>query len=574
MRIEPKTLFAIFATLFPAALTASVLLPAGLVREADWHLHLCWLQGFSDGILEGTWYPRWIDSANEGLGGAVFLYYAPLAYYIGSAYVLTGFSTAFALKGVYFVSLALCAAGLYCWLAPVAGRRTALVLAAAGMTTPQLTQFAFLYNMPASALAVGMMPWVAYALEREGKWSTYALALSAALAALMLSHAISAFQVMCFLALAGVLGLFFRHTRNRALGMLLPSSILAACLAAVHIVPMAASLEWIHHEQFIAPSAWRIHANLLFSGNEASNGLSIRESDFFETPNALALAILILAVAAITLRGVTTAAFAWIAYAAFALLAFALMTSLSLPLYEHIDMLRYTQYGWRWQAVFTLCVLRVVATALRPGEANLRTAPAPTATRHPYRQTTIRTGTKIAMAAGAIAIAAWNVNLLAPMIGLKSTNPKMYRVAQDEAERHASRCIWKDPIYRPVAMGRGWNRPLDHLPREPHAVSGRVHILESHRENHHKRYDIVADVESRIVFPVLDFPGWHVAVNGRSHAAESAPDDGRIVANVEPGRHRIEFVWKPPLAIRVGSTISGIALIVWSALFLYALRRR
>lgn len=571
MRIDPRALLATSAALFPVVLAASVLFPAGLLREVDWHLHLCWLQGFSQGLHEGAWYPRWIDGANEGLGGPIFLYYAPLAYYIGGAFVSAGFSTAFALKAIYLLSLLLCATGLYRWLAPVAGRHAAILLGAAGMATPQLTQFAFLYNMPASALAVGLMPWIGYALERKGRRSTCVLVLSAALAALMLSHTISAFQIMFFLALAGMLGSLFRHTRSRALGLLLPSALLAACLAAVYIVPMATSLGWIHHEQFIAPSAWRIHANLLFSGGESPSGPSTHGSDLFEIPNALALGILLLATAILMRRGTTTASFAWVAYAGFALFAFALMTPLSSALYERVDVLRYMQYGWRWQAVFVLCVLRVVAAALRPAEAHPR--PTPNATSHPGSRDLIRTGTNIAMAAGAIAIAGWNVNLLAPMLGLKGADPGMHRVAQDEAERHAARCIWRDPIYRPIAMGQGWNRPLDQLPREPHVLSGRVHVLGSQLTHQRKRYDIVADVESRIVFPVLNFPGWQVTVDDRTTIADGPPGDGRIALDVARGRHRIELLWEPPPSAHAAGILSGIAWVAWSALFLSVIRR-
>lgn len=538
----------------------------------DWHLHLCWLRGFSQNLSEGVWYPRWIDGANEGLGGAVFLYYAPLAYYIGGVFALAGFSTTFALKAIYLFSLLLCAAGLYRWLAPTAGRSIAILLVAAGMATPQLTQFALIYNMPASALAVGLMPWVAWALERKGRRSTCVLVLSAALAALMLSHTISAFQVMFFLAIAGLSGVFFRRTRHRALGLLLPSALFAACLAAAYIVPMAASLEWIHHEQFIAPSAWRIQTNLLFSGGEAADGLSVHGTELFQIPNLLALAILLLAATRLALRGVSDASLPWIVYTAFALLAFALMTPLSLALYEHLDVLRYVQYGWRWQALFVLCVLRVVAEALRPAQPSPHSTP--DTTTHSHRTNVLQTGTNIAMVAGAIAITAWNVNLLAPMLGVAATDPGTYRVAGDEAERHAVRCIWRDPVYRPIAMGHGWNRPLDQLPREPHALSGRVHVLGSHLEHQRKHYDIVADVPSRVVFPVLNFPGWRVAVSDQITVADGLPGDGRIALDIKQGRHRIELVWEPPPPAHAASILSGIAWAVWSALLLFVIHRQ
>jgi hypothetical protein len=65
----------------------------GLNGLGDVRWHITWVQHFSQQLAEGIWYPRWIAGTNFGYGSPTFVFYPPLAYYIGSLLKFIGFSS-------------------------------------------------------------------------------------------------------------------------------------------------------------------------------------------------------------------------------------------------------------------------------------------------------------------------------------------------------------------------------------------------------------------------------------------------------------------------------------------------
>lgn len=543
------------------ALAVWVLLPDGLVRHLDWHVHLCWLQGFHDGLAHGAVYPRWIDGANQGQGGPVFVYYAPLAYYVGSVVMWLGASAAAALDGVYALALFVCAVGLYVWLRGVAGGAGALLLAGFGLLAPQLTMFAYAYNMPASALAVAVLPWVGWALERGGARVLQVVVLAVVLACLLLAHTLTGFQVMLLLAAAGAVAWVMPHWRGAAVRVLLPAAVLACALAAVYLLPLVDQRDLVHAHHLLDAPNWRIASNLqfawLFGGARAAQG------EFaFDIANGAALLLLGVAVWRIRRRSAAPGGDAWIAYACAAVVAFVLMTPLSAWLYAWFEPLRFLQFGWRWQALFLLCVLRVVAEAMR---VPARTSP-PSAIRSRWWSGSVM------VACGAVIVACM-VQVTPSLAALVGRGPDVGHVDADEAAHHAARCVWPTLEYRPVAMGEGWRRDLDRLPREPSVLRGRAHVVSADDVGERKIYRIVADVPSRVVFPVLQFPGWVVQHDGRVMPAEALSHDGRIVLDLARGTHDVVLRFEPSRAVVAGRITSALALLVLLAMTVVAWRR-
>ena len=541
-----------------------LLLPGDLFRNLDWHVHLCWLQGFHDGLTQGAWYPRWVDGANEGQGGPVFLYYAPLVYYLGSIFMALGAHVATALKAVYLVSLLVCAGGLYVWFRPIVGTPRAIAFAAFGLLTPQLTLFAYSYNMPASALAVGVLPWVGWALERRSLPLRRIVVLAAVLATLLLSHTLTSFQTLSMLALASVAALFHRRTRGDALRVLPPATLLALVLAAVYVLPLSVSGDLVHAQHLIDAPQWRITANLQFGW--LFGGAAARQGAFeFDIANGLALIALALAVWRIVQRGEVTARRGWLPFAAAAAFAFLLMTPLAVWLYEAVEPLRYLQFGWRWQALFLLCTLRVVAEALQP-VPSMSAQDLPSASATAMSGVRSRPGFGIALTTCAVGLVVCLLRITPPFANDAAQDAAARRVGLAEAGRFAQRCAWPMLEYRPQQMGAAWRHDLAHLPRTPSVLSGRAHIVSADVGNETKRYTIVADLRSRVVFPVLDFPGWRVRVGAVEEPARALPDDGRIVVELERGRHEVELRFDPPAAARAGADVSLGGLVLWVAL--------
>jgi uncharacterized membrane protein len=92
-------------------------LSARFPSSADGKLHLYRLIEFDHALRHGVLFPRWSPDLVYGYGFPLFNYYAPLPYYLGAAFHLTGISYQAATQ-VTFVALILLAA----W-ATYSGRR-------------------------------------------------------------------------------------------------------------------------------------------------------------------------------------------------------------------------------------------------------------------------------------------------------------------------------------------------------------------------------------------------------------------------------------------------------------------
>jgi uncharacterized membrane protein YfhO len=67
------------------------------------------------------------------------------------------------------------------------------------------------------------------------------------------------------------------------------------------------------------------------------------------------------------------------------------------------------------------------------------------------------------------------------------------------------------------------------------------------------------------------YPGWRASVDGRSAEILRADLTFRAV-HIEPGTHRVEFHYRPAW-LRWGTWISGVALLVWLGVLVWALWR-
>ncbi len=553
--------------LLALAVIGAALLPEGLVRRLDWHVHLCWLQGFHDGLRHAELYPRWIDGANQGLGGPVFLYYAPLAYYLGSALIGLGLHVSAALEGVYALSMLLAATGLVAWLRPLLGSVRAIVVASLAVCTPQMSMFALHINMPASALALGLLPWIGWALERPARHDASRVAVLAMfLAGLLYSHTLTSMQVFLVLACAGAAACTRPLQRRAAVRVLLPAAALGLALASPYLLPMATGLGDVQLRHLIDAPQWRIEANLLFAGGPTA--ALAGEWNRLDYANALTLAVLFAAAMVGHARGVGRNNPRWLGYVAVAAACGILMTPASRGLYAMVEPLQYLQFGWRWQALLLLCTLRVAAEAVgrhhAPAEAGAAAS------------STAAAATGIPGSAGAsgtvLFVGLLTLGGLATADTWRAARAEQARVMPDEALRHAAICRWPTLEYRPTLMGDRWDRDLQHLPGRPTTISGRAHVLSSERGRHERRYEIVADLPSRIALPVLAFPAWRVQVGDALRAAAANPADGRIVIELPAGRHRVALRWHESAAGKAGWLLAAAATLVVAGLLTRARR--
>jgi len=165
----------------------------------------------------------------------------------------------------------------------------------------------------------------------------------------------------------------------------------------------------------------------------------------------------------------------------------------------------------------------------------------------------------IVLAGCSIGIVLCMLRITPPFSAVVGGAPPLQRVDAADAARYAQRCEWPTLEYRPLAMGAGWRRDLARLPYTPTVLSGRAHVVSAEVGHARKHYEIVADLPSRVLFPVLQFPGWTVERDGVVAAAQARPDDGRIVVELARGRHRVVLRFEGAPLVRIGGSVSLVA---------------
>src|SRR3954454_24054871 len=104
-----------------ALLTLPAAVTAPRLNDSFW-IDWVWLDQFAEQLRHGVLYPRWLPLSHGGLGSPVFYYYPPLAFYLGSVFVLLGLSVSAGILGTFFVGYLLAGGGMFWWLRDVSNR--------------------------------------------------------------------------------------------------------------------------------------------------------------------------------------------------------------------------------------------------------------------------------------------------------------------------------------------------------------------------------------------------------------------------------------------------------------------
>ena len=172
------------------ALSAFLTLPAATgpmrLNESFW-IDWVWLDQFAKQLGQGILYPRWLPLSHGGLGSPVFYYYPPLAFYLGSIFVLAGLSTYASLIALFFVAYSISGIAIYAWLRNAASRP--LVGALAYVAAPYHAFNFYSRGAIAESLATALLPFVMIGLRRSARGQQGGFALTAvSYALLIVSH--------------------------------------------------------------------------------------------------------------------------------------------------------------------------------------------------------------------------------------------------------------------------------------------------------------------------------------------------------------------------------------------------
>ncbi len=228
----------------------------------DYPFHFNYMSAFTEQMLAGELYPRWLAALWSGAGGPDLFFYPPLTYWIGGIFRFTVCRSCSAddllvLLGV--LSLSLYGAGIRSLALRYFSNRAAVVAAVLGMALPFHlgtewgARFAF-----AEFVVASLIPWhmIAFLDCLAGRAAGVRLALLTTL--ILLTHVVTAVMMAAtYPVLVLALG---RLNDFRSLGRLTLAAVAGVGLAAVYWYPAIALLDSVngefHAEGFFDPTMW------------------------------------------------------------------------------------------------------------------------------------------------------------------------------------------------------------------------------------------------------------------------------------------------------------------------------
>lgn len=526
-------------------------------QDFDFHLQ-SWMEVVAH-WRAGVLYPHWAASANFGAGEPRFVFYPPLSWMLGA---VLGVVLPWTWVGFVFTALVLlgaavsCRAMLLAWMS----EETASLAACIYAVNPYLLFVAYERAAMAELLAAVWMPLlVLYGLRKTG--SVVPLALT--VAALWLTNAPAAVMGTYFLAFV-VLVAAIAEKRWRLVGRAALATALGLGLASFWLVPAFYEERWVEIWRAIGP-LMRVEDSFLFGFVKLAQVPAEERFDAGYHNHVLGMvswigvALLVAAaVAAVLAWRKRRGGLWWPLVAAGALIA-VLQFRWSDALWRMAPELRYLQFPWRWLLVLGLVLAGLAGLALgEKGEAQ--------------QARRVRSLMAVGLACGMAALATamfWQPcdeddNVRAQVATFRDGG----FAGTDEYTPLGAENDDIQPGLPPVRVLRSadadegpLNPDLDTwAPTPADEIPATVKIGTWAGEQ--RSAVVTAPAAGYAVLRLMDYPAWHVTVNGAARPAALHRSDGLMVIPVKPGVTNIIVRWAATPDVWAGRWLSLVALAV------------
>ncbi len=517
-----------------------------------YEMHQC----LSDGQLPCRWAPH----IGNGYGYPLFNYYPPLPYYAGAALHWFGFSYLRSVDLLAIVALVSAGLSMFALTRRLWGELGGLVSAVAYMYAPFLALDIYMRGAIGELWALAVLPALFLAVhELIDSGRARFVPLAALLGALLLlSHNLVA--VIFAPALALWVAVFLvRRGRDAARPLLLLAVALlwAIGLAAFFTLPVLVEGDLVQLDT-LARFPFRYSDHFA----SATDLFFLRTSDYSallggrdSTPVQIGwfhwgIALLAIPTAvALYQCGRRTLATVIALLLLFFAIGVVMSISVSRPIWDQFDSLRFLQFPWRYLGLATFATAALAGATFALGWGR----------------------------------PAWRVALAVALVALFVVSGRPffhaeYRFDISDAEMFSPPLLETYQAttinaFPPAASGV---ELIEQLPRDAKrvpplartpasVVSGSARIVSSQAGSDWLNLDIDAGSPSRIQASIFEFPNWRVRVDGERVSHTASKPYGLIEFTVPAGRHHVELHLEDTNVRRLGNVLS---LVSWAALAL------
>lgn len=497
-------------------------------------------------------FPRLGMELNFGYGGPLFQYYPPLGSYLIMALHWLGLGWVQAAKAAFTATLLLAGVGMYLyagWL--FADRRAALVGGLGYMLAPYLLFCAYERGALAELLALGLMPWLAWAMHRllrdDGRaWLWPASALVALVA---LAHNITALFAAPLLALY-LAGMAWIEGRARRLAPAAAAGALGLGLSAFYWLPALAERQYAQIERWMLGGDFNAADNLVGLSGLVQRSLAF---DYWASwiPALPAITAILAGAGLLGLLARERRHRACVLLlAGLVILPLLLMWTPSRPLYDAIPLLRYIQYPWRLLgfASFTAALLGASLFAL----PRLSGAP----------------GWVIAAALAGLILFASQRGIQPPPDQWPYLGSEQISL-RDHYMRGQTGYWWLFNDYQPVGMTEdiaemAWaDAPGANFGLPPVQGTPAIEVLSEGPAE--LRLRVRNDAAFTVRLPRIFFPGWRARVDGTRVEARADGPWGLVTVEIPAGSHEVTARFGETPLRAAADAISVVCLVLWFA---------
>ena len=304
-----------------------------------------WVQGFSSQFLQGELYPRWLYQSYQGAGSPAFYFYGPLPFWVSAIAGLI-FCPACSTEALLMIGpsilLGLASISCYYFTRAISGEVVAILSSLLYFFLPNHFIIDFwIRNTWGELAAYIFMPVLFLTIRLSSIRKKYLVAAAVAYAGLLFSHLPSALLFSPMILLYACMEFGCRKGLQKIVFIVL----MGVGLAAIYVFPALTTQGFTNHEYWAIydPIDW-----LWFSGKHSIvSGKQLLivavysilfiwiNGRFFSTKEIKREKLLLTAMVA-------------------SFYCFIMMTDLSLPLWEHVGLLRKVQFPWRVSIILDL----------------------------------------------------------------------------------------------------------------------------------------------------------------------------------------------------------------------------